>query len=85
MPWLSGFWGDRLIGAMTAVRVGYDRQLDALVLILADREVATSREAVPGLIVNLDDRGDPVSIEILRVGRRIGVTAAVLLEIELKQ
>jgi uncharacterized protein YuzE len=65
------------------VRVGYDPQADALWLVLADHEVASSREAVPGLIVNLDPLGEPISVEILQVSRRIGGAAAVSLEIEL--
>lgn len=65
------------------VRVGYDRQADALVLILAQGEVAASREAAPGVIVNVDDGGDPVSVEVLGISRRTRTSAVVSLEIDL--
>lgn len=67
------------------MRIGYDRQADALVLVLAQREVAVSREAAPGVIVNLDDDGAPVSVEVLRFRRRIGPDGVLAVEIDLDQ
>ncbi len=45
------------------MRLTYDAQADALSLVFRDGLVASSREIVRGVIVNLDERGDAVGIE----------------------
>ncbi|HXF81204.1 MAG TPA: DUF2283 domain-containing protein [bacterium] len=67
------------------MRIGYDRQADALVLVLTDGEVAASREAAPGVIVNLDHAGAPVSVEVLRSRTWTGPDGPLSLEIEFDQ
>jgi uncharacterized protein YuzE len=53
------------------VRVRFDEQADALYLRLNDSPVAESEEVRPGVVLDLDERGEIVGIEILRVGERL--------------
>jgi uncharacterized protein YuzE len=53
------------------VRVRFDKQADALYVRLDESPVAESEEVRPGVVLDLDERGEVVGIEILRVGRRL--------------
>lgn len=59
------------------MKLTYDPQIDALMIILLERSGRTSqrhsvtREVAPGMYVDLDARGNPVSIEILDASARI--------------
>jgi uncharacterized protein YuzE len=53
------------------MRVSYDEQADALYVRLAESEIAESEEIRPGVVIDLDGRGEVVAIEILRVGERL--------------
>lgn len=54
------------------VRIGYDPQSDSLSLRVRPGEAVVSREVAPGIIVNLDGAGRPVSIDILTASGRLG-------------
>ena len=53
------------------MRVRFDQQADALYLRLDESPVVESEEVRPGVVLDLDERGEVVGIEILRVGRRL--------------
>jgi uncharacterized protein YuzE len=52
------------------MKVNYDRHTDTLSVILKDNaRIAESDEDKPGVILDYDDRGDLVSLEILDASR----------------
>jgi len=53
------------------MNVTYDPRTDTLTLILKPGPVAESHEDKPGIILDYDDRGDLVSLEILDASKRI--------------
>jgi len=54
------------------MKVLYDRKTDTLTMLLReDVAVAESDEEKPGLILDYDERGDIVSIEVLDASRRM--------------
>ena len=53
------------------MRVHFDEQADALYLRLDESPVVESEEVRPGVVLDLDGRGEVVGIEILRVGQRL--------------
>ncbi len=56
----------------TPLKVSYDPKTDTLSFILKeDTRVAESDEDKPGIILDYDDRGDLVSMEILDASRRV--------------
>ena len=65
------------------MRVRFDEQADALYVRLAESPVAESEEVRPGVILDLDARGEIVGIEILRVGQRLPTAELKHLEFDL--
>ena len=54
------------------MKVSYDEQTDTLSVILkANAAVAESDEDKPGIILDYDEHGDLVSLEILDASRRV--------------
>jgi uncharacterized protein YuzE len=53
------------------MRVRFDQQADALYLRLDESTIVESEEVRPGVVLDLDERGEVVGIEILRVARRL--------------
>ncbi|MCY3646884.1 MAG: DUF2283 domain-containing protein [Chloroflexota bacterium] len=47
------------------MKVSYDRQADALSIVLRDVPVADTDEYAAGLILDLDEAGEVVAIEVL--------------------
>jgi uncharacterized protein YuzE len=47
------------------MRLKYDREADIIYLRFSEDKIAESDELKPGLIVDYDDKGNPVAIEIL--------------------
>ena len=57
---------------VTAVKVNYDPKTDTLSFLLKENApVAESDEEKPGVILDYDERGDLVSMEILDASRRV--------------
>jgi len=66
------------------MKVNYDRHTDTLSVILKDNaRIAESDEDKPGVILDYDDRGDLVSLEILDASQR--VTEARKVEFEMAE
>jgi len=55
------------------VKVIYDRETDTLTIIFAEAPVAESNEDKPGVILDYDDKGNLVSLEILDASQRVNV------------
>ena len=53
------------------MRVRFDEQADALYVRLDESPVVESEEVRPGVVLDLDERGEIVGIEILRAGQRL--------------
>lgn len=54
------------------MKVSYDRKSDTLSLVLKDNtRVAESDEEKPGVILDYDEKGNLVSIEILDASKRV--------------
>lgn len=52
------------------IRVRYDRTTDALTIVLRDGPVEHSEEPTAGLILDFDDRGEVLAIELLDASRK---------------
>lgn len=52
------------------IRVSYDRIADALYVKLRDDKIADSDEVAPGVIVDFNDKGEVVGVEVLGFSRR---------------
>jgi len=55
---------------LTEIVHRYDRSIDALYIKLKEDRVAESDEVAPGVIVDYNDRGEVVGIEILQFSKR---------------
>lgn len=53
------------------MRVRFDQEADALYVRLDESPIAESEEVRPGVVLDLDEKGEVVGIEMLRVGRRL--------------
>ena len=65
------------------MRVSFDEHADALYVRLDESAVAESEEVRPGVVLDLDSRGEVVGIEILRVGERLPTAELKRLEFDL--
>jgi uncharacterized protein YuzE len=65
------------------VRVRFDEQADALYVRLDESPVVESEEVRPGVVLDLDERGEIVGIEILRVGQRLPTAELKHMELDL--
>jgi len=54
----------------TEIVLRYDRSVDALYIKLKEDRVAESDEVAPGIIVDYNDRGEVVGIEVLPFSKR---------------
>jgi uncharacterized protein YuzE len=59
------------------MKVIYDRETDTLTVIFAESPVAESDEDKPGVILDYDDQGNLVSLEILDASRRVTVPSKI--------
>ena len=53
------------------MKVNYDARTDTLTVILRDAPVAESDEDKPGIILDYDDAGNLVSVEVLDASKRV--------------
>lgn len=53
------------------MKVKYDRDVDALTIVLTDAKIAESDEQQPGVIFDFDKDGNVVGMEILDASKRI--------------
>lgn len=54
------------------MKLKIDREADALYLTLADGVVAETEEVAPGVIIDFDEHGDALGIEVLSLSHRAG-------------
>jgi len=54
----------------TEIVLRYDKSVDALYIKLKEDRVAESDEVAPGIIVDYNDRGEVVGIEVLQFSKR---------------
>ncbi len=59
------------------MKVYYDQKLDTLTVILAETPIVESDEDKPGVILDYDDKGNLVSLEILDASRRVSVSSKI--------
>lgn len=53
------------------MKATYDREVDVLRIILSDSDIEESDEVTPGVIVDYDDKGGVVGLEILDASTRV--------------
>ncbi|HEX9988522.1 MAG TPA: DUF2283 domain-containing protein [Chloroflexia bacterium] len=59
------------------MKVIYDRDTDTLTVTLTDAQVAESDEDKPGVILDYDDAGNLVALEILDASRRVSTPTSI--------
>jgi uncharacterized protein YuzE len=59
------------------MKVIYDRETDTLTVIFTESTVAESDEDKPGVILDYDDKGNLVSLEILDASRRVTIPSKI--------
>ena len=52
------------------MKVTYDQEVDILRILLSDSDIEESDEDKPGIIIDYDDRGNIVGLEILDASKR---------------
>ncbi len=62
------------------MKIIYDKETDTLSVILADRPVAESDELREGLIVDYDEEGRIVSVEVLDASEHVTEPASIAFE-----
>lgn len=63
------------------MKVNYDTHTDTLTIELKAGKVAESDESKPGVILDFDDQGNLLGLEILDASRRVDETKAVQIEV----
>lgn len=59
------------------MKVIYDRETDTLTIIFAEAPVAESDQDKPGVILDYDEKGNLVSLEILDASRRVSIPSKI--------
>jgi uncharacterized protein YuzE len=59
------------------MKVNYDSKTDILTIIFAETPVTESDEDKPGVILDYDDKGNLVSLEILDASQRVSVPSKI--------
>ena len=63
------------------MKVIYDRETDTLTVIFIEAPIAESDEDKPGIILDYDDKGNLVSLEILDASRRVNIPSKIEYEV----
>lgn len=64
------------------MKIEYDKEADALYIILRDIPASDSKDLEEGVTVDLDDKGHIVGLEILDASERLGLEALTNISIE---
>ena len=64
-------------GKIIFMKVAYDQVADTLTIIFTETPVAESDEDKPGVILDYDDKGNLVSLEIMDASRRVSVPSKI--------
>lgn len=64
------------------MRIKLDRQADAVYIRLIDADIVESEEVAPGVIVDYDQNGVVVGVEILQLGSRHGQEAVASIQLD---
>jgi len=64
------------------MRIEYDKEADALYIVLRNIPASDSRDLEEGVTVDLDDEGHIVGLEILDASERLGLEALLNISIE---
>ncbi|NLG68412.1 MAG: DUF2283 domain-containing protein [Firmicutes bacterium] len=64
------------------MRIKLDRQADALYVRLTDADIVESEEVAPGVIIDYDQNGVVVGVEILQLGSRHGQEAVASIQVD---
>jgi len=64
-------------GNIIFMKVTYDQGADTLTIIFTETPVAESDEDKPGVILDYDDKGNLVSLEIMDASRRVSVPSKI--------
>jgi len=59
------------------MKVNYDNETDTLTIIFTETPVAESDEDKPGVILDYDDKGNLVSLEILDASQRVNLPSKI--------
>jgi uncharacterized protein YuzE len=59
------------------MKVIYDQETDTLTVIFTDSPVVESDEDKPGVILDYDEKGNLVSLEILDASRRVSIPSKI--------
>jgi uncharacterized protein YuzE len=65
------------------MKVIYDSKTDTLTIIFTETPVVESDEDKPGVILDYDDKGNLVSLEIMDASRRVSVPSKIEYEVSL--
>jgi uncharacterized protein YuzE len=64
------------------MKLHFDETADALYLRLDDSTIVESEEVQPGIVLDFDERGEVVGIEILRVKERVPLSDLKRVQVE---
>lgn len=67
------------------MKINYDPKADALYIKLSKNKIKESDESGKGLIIDYDDKGEPVGIELLNASRLFGGKKEVSVELSLTE
>ena len=67
------------------MKINYDPKADALYIKLSDKKIKDSDESGKGLIIDYDEKGEPVGIELLQASHLFGGKKEVSAELSLTE
>jgi uncharacterized protein YuzE len=61
--------------------IKYDKEVDVVYIQFSEKKVSESDEDKPGIILDYDDEGNIVGIEVLEASKRIGQPDGIVYEV----